>query len=193
VPTILCDLDGIVVDMLTPWLAAYNNEWDDDLEIDEIHDWDIHQFVKEAARDRIYQYFEAPEFFAHLHPLSGAIEALQRLCTNGFEIVIATAVDAPEGAKDKIGWVHRWLPFVDRQDIYTGHKKSRIEADVLIDDSPRNIKHYRARWPKAHILTIAYPYNEQSVEYLNLRAHSYKDTKTAWAEIVAYLEAAFPV
>ncbi len=189
---ILCDLDGIVADLFTPWLEMYNEEWDDDLELAEITDWDMHQFVKEAAREHIYKYFDLPDFFANLKPLPGAVEALRTIHAMGHELMIATAVEGPGGAKDKIGWVHRVLPFIDRHNIYTGHKKSRIEADVLIDDSPRNIKHYRTRWASAHILTIAYPYNEQSSEYLNLRAESYKDTAAAWMQIVDYLRSAFP-
>lgn len=159
--TVLVDLDGICADILTPWLAEYNHEYNDNLTIEQITCWDLHEVVDPACGVKIYDYIERPGFFRHLKPIPGARDAIETLKRDGHEVVIVTAPSkGVTCAGEKIEWVKEHLG-LKRQDVICAHRKELISGDVLIDDSPKNVKKYLTENPGASALTIAYPYNEE--------------------------------
>lgn len=186
--TIICDMDSIIVDLLNPWIAWYNSWWHDNLSVDKMTGYHIEEFIKPECGNRIYEPFGYPGWYENLPPLAGAYDGLKYLYDKGHDIVIATAV-AGRTADAKYDWLKRCAPFIKKKNVLIGSRKELIKGDVFIDDSPDNIRNYRNAWSGAHILTIAYPYNRDSVNYINLRAHSYKNTQSAWKDIVAYVDA----
>lgn len=185
---ILCDMDSVIVNLLGKWLAVYNAEYNDCLTPGDISSWDTHLVVKPECGLKMYDYLKQPGFFADLEPLPGAIDTLRRLVEEDeHELILVTA--APDGsASDKIDWVGKHMPFIDkRKDVITCYHKYMVQGDVLIDDSPKNIKQYRETWPEAHVCTIAYPYNEAVKHHASLYAQDGLNTKKAWAEIYKYI------
>lgn len=179
---ILVDLDETVVNLLDPWLERYNNTYDDDLTRDEITSWDAHTFTKPECGTKFYNLIETPGFFRHLKPYPGAVEALHTLSAR-HDVYIATAGPGGDtGAQDKINWCGDYLG-IDRRKVFIGHHKEMVKADVFIDDSPRNIKKYRAAWPEAAIMAMAQPYNKE-VDDLCLLFPSWKTPVKAWESIV---------
>jgi 5'-nucleotidase len=181
--TVLCDLDAIVVDLLSPWLAFYNARYNDVLSIHDITDWDIHKFTKPECGVRIYEFIDSGEVYMNLKALPGAVEGINEIERQGHEVIIVSA-----GSKNlataghKLEWCKKFLGF-KRQKCIIAHKKYLIRGDVFIDDSPPNIRDYRTHWPQTPIFTIAYPYNAQ-VGNLCIRYHDYRDTTAAWSGIV---------
>jgi 5'(3')-deoxyribonucleotidase len=180
--TILCDLDGIVADLLTPWLSRYNADYGDNLTVTDITDWDIHNCVKSECGEKIYDYINEPGFYFNLKPLPGAIDTINSLRNDGHEVVFVTAsASAPHTAEEKLRWIEKHFG-MSRRDVFIGHKKHLVKGDVFIDDSPKNLMKYREAWPDALICTIAYPHNVGSD--VDFRAVSCTDTATAWNGIL---------
>lgn len=151
-PVLLFDLDGICTNLAKKWLAHYNRDWNDNLTLNEIVEWEWHRFVKPECGSRIYHYLNRPGFFADLEPIPGAVETLASLA-NRVELVVVTA-SPREAMQDKVQWVRRHLPFVPRHNIVITYRKDLVRGDFMFDDAPRNLRHFQG----VRIL-MDYPYN----------------------------------
>ncbi len=181
---ILCDMDGIVVDLTKKWLATYNRDHDDNLTIADLTEWELSKHTKKGAK--INDYLYSPNFFLDVDPIYGAIEGLKELQDAGHHVVILSAPSWPgNSATDKISWIKKHAPFLNKRDIILGHNKFLVKGDVLIDDSPTNIQSYRAHWPTSKIMTIAYPFNQKVRQLCDVYAEGFNDTKAAWTTIVS--------
>jgi len=184
--TILIDMDQITVDLLSKWLRDYNKEHSQTMTKADIHDWDIEQCV--PKEHNIIKYIMQSGYFLDLDPEEGAIDAIRWLSSKHDVYMVSAPCSNPESAKDKIRWIRKNLPFLDKDSYVLTKNKHLIKGDVFIDDSPSNISRYRYSWPLATILTVAYPYNKAIQDIVNLRAESYLDMANAWREMVFYIE-----
>ncbi len=184
---IIVDLDGIVVDHTTSWFGYYNAEYGDKLTNADIKEWNTSLFVKPECGVKIFDYLAIPGFFEDLPALPGAIAALKMLQEDGHEVVICSATDIPEAAKGKMIWVRKYLPFLPKENLILTHGKYHVRGDILIDDSPHNIRKYREEYgDRVHIIAIAYPYND-SVDEICTRVGSYKYPELAWMKILRHI------
>lgn len=176
---ILVDLDSISNNLLVKWLSEYNRDYDDNLTPDDIMSWDTHLYVKPECGKKIYGYF-TPELFLDLDPLEGAVEAIKTLFEDGHNITFVTAT--PWGCADaKYTWCRKHFPFLTSHDVIMAHKKYLVNGDVLIDDSPKNIREFRGvNGSSVKIYTIAYPYNKDVTNLCDLRLGSWRNPKEAW-------------
>jgi 5'(3')-deoxyribonucleotidase len=182
---------------MDPWLAWYNETWGDGLTLSQITDWHVTKFIKDEAQPRpeqhldIYSFFHPekthkvqPPLYRDLTPLDGAVEGLRALHEAGHDILLATAVEG-ETAGEKHKWCQRHIPFIPRRNIFTGSRKERIHGDIFIDDGPHNLTAHHEKWGiETALMTIAYPYNEESQKLVDVYARGYRDTRSAWETIV---------
>ena len=171
-PVLLFDLDGIVTDLVTKWLAVYNRDYHDNLTLADITSWNWDQFVKPEVGKRIYHYLSRPGFFADLKPIPGAIGTLERL-SHRLELVVVTASPG-SGMRDKADWVRQHLPFVPKHNLVVTYRKDLVLGDFMFDDAPRNLAHT----PATRII-MDYPYNRDFEDAY--RVHN-------WAEFEALLD-----
>jgi 5'(3')-deoxyribonucleotidase len=185
--TILCDLDSMVVNLQGPWYERWFDLTGERITSEMATDWDTTRFTKYGAR--VYSVLAEPGFFRRLPALPGGLEAVQALCAAGHNVVLASAAppEAFGAYGDKAQWVHEQMPWFNLKNLMIGYPKEMLKGDVLLDDGPHNIEAYRKAWPQAHIATIAWPYNVAARRFCNFVAHDYRDTRTAWAEILAYV------
>lgn len=180
--TIIVDLDSTVVDLHPAWFGRYNERYGDDLKAEDVVSWEVHKFAKSGKA--IYNILKEPEFFRHLPAIPGALLATQKLQHDGHRIVIVTS--APRFShSDKAWWVDHNMPWVDHDDVFLGHSKDLVFADVMIDDGPHNIKAYRERWGFYPLLcAISHPYNQDLHGVADLMAQDWKNPEQAWTQIV---------
>lgn len=179
---ILVDMDNIIVDMTPKWLEMYNRDHDDNVTIDDLKTWHIVNHVK--GGNKIYDYLYAEGFFLNVPAVGGALLRLEELHESGHHVCIVSAPSHPgNSASDKITWVRKHMPWMNKRDIFLCHNKYMVKGDVFIDDSPDNIQAYRAHWPEAKIMTIAYPFNQEVRQLCNVFAESYKQPESAWSII----------
>ncbi len=145
------DLDGVVADFIqglkpiaADWLGVSEHELTDDVSYG-FKEWklggvrgynDLHRYAVKERR-----------LFETLPPIPGAAAALRRLSRSGVRIRIITH-------RLYIEWFHRqavaqtveWLERhgVPYWDLCFMAKKSSVEADVYVEDSPVNIASLRA-------------------------------------------------
>lgn len=178
------DLDAIIIDLIRPWLRWYNKHYDDNLTVDDIKSYKIEQFAKKTAN--LNAFFADHSNYANCPVLPGATEGLLELRDSGHDIIIATAT---AGSTAQLKWhlAEKAAPWLHENNIMAGARKERLHADVFIDDAPKNIVKYRNAWPKAHILTIAYPYNLDCRSLVNCYAQNHNDTSKAWGQMCDYI------
>jgi 5'-nucleotidase len=155
---VILDMDGILADLLTPWLARYNADYGDQLTVAEVTAWDLHTIVRPACGRAVYQYLRDPDLFRHLPLIPGAQEAVDTLRRRGWDPVIVTAAGSTQHAA-KAAWLHEHFPAIPADHLVFTAGKTLIPAGVFIDDAPHNLIPYRAAYPTAQVLTLAYPYN----------------------------------
>lgn len=138
---ILVDVDGVVADLCSEWLAMYNKDYDDSVTPHDITRWATHEFVKPECGDKIYNYLWLDELYDNVKPIAGSQEGVAQLRAMGHRVVFLTSGIQPA----KIRWLHRhgfltaemWQ---QEKDVIIAHDKSLIRGDVLIDDGPHNFE-----------------------------------------------------
>ncbi len=134
------DVDGVLADTMTPWLARYNAEFDDNLTPEDITDWSIHDFVKPEARKRIYRLMDASIYDDTL-PIAGALQGVRELRCLGHRIIfITSSMENQWGAK--YGWLKRHGFIEARKDYFEAADKALVAADLLLDDYHTNVMRF---------------------------------------------------
>lgn len=195
---IVTDLDGIVADLHSAWLDDINRRSGLSLTKADIHSYMMETVVPKGVD--VYAFLNTPGAYDRLPEIDGACSTLQQLQEDGHTILVASKpVDRVESTAEKLRWCKLHLPWLRRGHIYIGGPKDRIMADVFIDDDPKNLKAFRARQPNAYLVTIAWPYNAEVENLVNLRAPDFQNPDVAWKTIYQHItmfanqdEAAFP-
>lgn len=153
--TIFVDMDNTLVDLTGPVLAMYNEEYGDSLKSGDIVEYGMWQFMK-CGKDKLYSYFNVPGLFRHLTPLPDAIRAVQELIRADHRVFIATSppYSALDSMREKKEWVDEHLPELRRNVVFL-REKSLLRGDVLIDDTPKNLKGFYGT-----SVCFGMPYNE---------------------------------
>lgn len=177
---ILCDMDGVVVNLLEPWLQTYRRETGEYVYRGAIKDWKVGNYVKDS--ERLYQILHRPGFFDYLPPLPGAILGVKELLYAGHDVRFATAPPSADAARGKIEWVKRVFD-LDQRHVVMTHDKHWLHADVIIDDRPETIKEWSQKISDSLVIAMAHPYNRTVASYADFYAESIWNTEEAWSKI----------
>lgn len=184
---ILVDLDGVVTDLHTPWLAAYGAEHDHHLTHADLLQYDVHQLVHPHVGVRVYDYIREPGFFDNLEPFDGAVEALHALEAAGHEVLICSAPASPDSARAKLEWVRDTLGW-NRKRVILTHRKELVSCHVFIDDAPDNLLAMHEAQPDVMTVCMGYGYNRHLLGEVDLYATDYWESPRArWRAILAEL------
>ena len=171
------DVDGVCADLHTPWLGGYNFDWNDNLQISDITDWYIHQFVKTECGENIYKYIEDPKLYDNVLPITGSLEHINKLRELEFRIVYVTS-----STRGTMGRKYDWLleyGFINRLDDYVETKdKSLILTDALIDDYHGNLENF-----VGYKFLFDSPWNQGKARKDMVRVYNWEDT----VELVQYI------
>jgi 5'(3')-deoxyribonucleotidase len=165
------DIDGVVSETHSKWVAEYNRLSGDNLKVDEIVDWKISKFVKDGYKNKI------PKLYDNILPVFGAIRGIKQLRDAGYKLLfITTPTKYTFGTK--YFWLKKYHLLESDKEYIEAFDKSFINVDILVDDSFENIKKnktigilYNAPW------NLSYVYPEQ------LRARNWKDVVTIIRQI----------
>jgi 5'-nucleotidase len=162
------DLDSTLNNLEQVWLDRYNQDYDDNLTVADMTDWDVTTYVKPECGVDMYKYLWEPGFFRNLGAQPFAIEVCEFLHEH-FDIYIVTSAH-PNVVADKWAWIEEHLPFLRYNRFIPLHEKNLIQMDYLIDDGPHNIEAFKNGTP----ILMDMPYNQYlSDEYV--RCKGWKD------------------
>jgi 5'-nucleotidase len=147
------DVDSVCADMLPVWIDLYNIQYDDNLDYRAITDWNVAKFVKPECGNKIYDILTVPEFYDMTPPMKGYPEGVARLRELGHTILYVTSC-VPGTLDQKLNWILRHDPGTVWQNVVFGYQKSLVRGDLLVDDSPDNLR--KASEPTVR---FAHPYN----------------------------------
>ena len=133
---IAVDIDDTILDLMSTWLSMYNADYYDNLQKNQITDWNIAQFVKPEARDAIYDYIHFSHTFTESIPIEYSWQGINLLKSMDFRIVYVTA-NNPDGCK--YGWLKKYGFIENHEDFVHALDKSLIHCEYMIDDNYDNI------------------------------------------------------
>lgn len=130
------DVDGVVADIHTPWLAYYNEKYNENLKFEDITDWDFSKFVKNA--DCLYEYLKLPNVYRTIPVIEGSVDVLREL-SKDFKLQFVTCT--PTYAMiDRLYWLREHFPFIDC--IHFTEDKSSVVADILVEDKAEALEKF---------------------------------------------------
>lgn len=169
--TILLDMDDVLAEFGNSLLSVYNDKYNDTLTPNDMVTWDMIPYVKPDCGNDIYELMKTPGLFRNLKPTSQAVDMVQRLIDNNFNILIVS--DAPFGhahsdyvtdnskvsnpGDDKKAWLLEHFPMIPQSNIIFGSLKYYVRGDVLIDDKPDTYEKFSQLGLK--VLLMDKPYN----------------------------------
>lgn len=160
-----CDVDDTISMMMESWLRLYNRDFLDDLQKEQITDWDISKFVKPEAKQKIYQYINEPQVFSVAQPVKDALESINMLKSRGHRVIYVTA-NSPLGIKEQ--WLKGYGFLDTMENFYLAYDKSLILCDYLIDDKYENVETAHGKG-----ILVSQPWN-QKYDW-KLRANNWKE------------------
>jgi 5'(3')-deoxyribonucleotidase len=172
---IACDVDGVIADVLTNWLARYNRDYNDNLKHDDITAWDTSIFVKAECGKKIFAYLDDPSLYDDVLPYPGALDAVKELKKLG-RVVYATSSPAKSYGR-KFFWLKEHGFLSDQLDYFETRDKSLVRADFLIDDYYKNLDTFVGKK-----ILLAQPWNyslEKDPDYVY---------GTSWKKIIGYIK-----
>lgn len=189
-PLVALDMDGVLTAFAELLLHVFNLRYSRKHGRLRIEDWTRYQIEDQYSPEvsvLLYGIFREPGFFAALEPHDDAHAAVTELLTFAEIEVLSMppsrdidgnhVVDA-HAAADKIGWLVRHFPLL-AGDVTLTKKKARYRADVLIDDSEKNV----SKWCQAHPGGLGYlvarPWNADAVLPVNATRGTFSDAPEA--------------
>lgn len=137
--TILVDMDGVLEDLVGTWVNVLNIIYGTNVRYEDIKEWDMRKAFPELGDKQILEPLNNKSFWKLIHPIPGAVEALQKFQSDGHKVVVVTA-SSYETIKDKMEDVlFKYFPFIKWSDVIITEHKQMIKGDVLIDDAVHNV------------------------------------------------------
>jgi 5'(3')-deoxyribonucleotidase len=165
--TIAFDQDQVLANLNKKWLACYNEDYNDNLTIEDLKYWDMTKNVKPECGARIFEYLHKHKFYRDLEVMEGAIEAVEKL-SHKYDIAVATdAMFSRMSFKSKYDWILEHFSCISSRNIMLIGSKKYVWADFLVDDNPENLYDYMGNKPYgyAHGVLFDAPYNQENVYF----------------------------
>lgn len=157
---IALDCDSVIIDLMTPWLNAYNKDFNDNLTINKITDWNLDQFVRPECGKYIYNYLKDRSLYDNAQPIIGALKGIQRIREMNHRIVYATT-STPEQSGRKYLWLFEHGLITSMNDYIEITDKNLIDADLLLDDRYENAKSFYKSNSQLRGFLFTQPWNKK--------------------------------
>jgi 5'-nucleotidase len=134
--SIAIDMDGVIADTTTHFIAWYEKESGVRVEKNVFHGVP----ESEALPDNVIRKFVyTPTFFRTIPVMPGAQEAVKKLMESFDVYIVSAAMEFPQSLFEKREWLQEHFPFITWRNIIFCGDKSVIATDYMIDDHVRNL------------------------------------------------------
>jgi 5'(3')-deoxyribonucleotidase len=143
---IAVDMDEVIADTVAEHLVRYNRDYSGNITKEDLRGKWIWDVVAIDRHPRLEEYLRSDDFFDVLDVIPDAQRVLLRL-QQQFEVFIASAaMEVPTSFNAKYRWLERHFPTIPATNIVFCGDKSILRADYLIDDNPRQLRRFEARF-----------------------------------------------
>lgn len=178
------DADGVIVNLLNPWIEKYNECFNDNIKSEDIKEYDSLYKITKQNKNVIDDILCQPGFFEKLPAIPGAIDTVNKLIDLGHQVLVVTSYsDNEEIAYGKVVWFQKHLPQVIKTNgfiLCPAKSKMYVNCDIFIDDSFDNVKSHDLVAGNPFNILINAPYNIN--ENWKYRMDSLKDIFTFMSE-----------
>lgn len=129
-----------LIQLLKSWVAYLNKHYDLNVNYQDITDWDVSKFFPSLTRVQVYNALAKEEVWKNIEPMPGAVEYLEKLINEGFDIYLVTATDYRNVFLKYEYVIKRYFPYITWDRVIVVSNKSMIKGDFLIDDGFHNFK-----------------------------------------------------
>jgi 5'(3')-deoxyribonucleotidase len=186
-PTILCDVDGILLDFTSTYLQLVEEMFGRKHHESELHSFNYHESIVSKSEDRaIWARIEkTPGLVLNSIPLyEGSMKFLSQLRDIG-RVVACTSPASALWTAERATWLREKAHF-DRKDIVIASDKSLVVGNYLVDDHFDNVHAWSAAKSRAADdglgILLSRPWNiKHSMDYVGVRAHDYSEVLRAIA------------
>ena len=131
---ICIDFDHVLVETSKAILKTYNDKFNDNIEYNEEHQWDLTGLVPDEYRKWILDSFDNSEqIYRNMKPIKDAVEILSELSKEHRLVIVTQHSGIGMFYKEKV--IKELFPFCDIAFI-SGANKSVTCGDIFIDDRP---------------------------------------------------------
>ncbi len=135
---IAVDMDDVLADTMTAYLELYNQEHNETISKTDLHGKAIWDVIPSDRFQKVAGYLRTAHFFDDLPVMQDSQEVLRRL-SGHYEVFIATAaMEFPNSFSSKYRWLQQHFPFISPLNVVYCGDKSILNADYLVDDTPRH-------------------------------------------------------
>ena len=166
---IAIDMDEVMADALGEHLRRYNAAFGRALTRDDLHGRPLERAVPPEHLSATAAMLDA-SFFDSLEVLPGCQAVVLELAERHEVIVASAAMDVPCSFDAKYRWLRRHFPFIPPDRFVFCGDKAVVDADFLIDDSPRHFARFKGR-----PLLFSAPHNTLDTRYP--RVHDWDDVR----------------
>jgi 5'(3')-deoxyribonucleotidase len=147
------DIDDTLFDFVGVWIAEYNKEHDDKVELEDITDWVFSGVDFKCTKVEFYNYLHNAYLQLRAKMFPNAFASLDKLATMGHLACFITATRRSV-APTKI---NKLLMELDPDLAYELHftsEKAHVFCDAYIDDNPKDIEAYLAALPHGRLVML---------------------------------------
>lgn len=164
---IAIDMDEVMADALSEHVRRYNATFEANVAIEHLAG-PLEASIPAAHREGTEALLDA-SFFEDLALMPDCQEVIRELAAR-HEVFIATAaMDVPCSFDAKYRWLQRHFPFIPASHFVFCGDKAIVDADYLIDDSPRHFARFKGR-----PVLFSAPHNRAETRYRRV---------ASWAEV----------
>lgn len=150
---IALDLDGVIWDLINPWIDYYNESYNDNVKYKDVKDYDLAKSFTKASMDQILDILLVENFWESVEPFKHS-KYLKKL-NDEFDLYIATKTDY-RLLERKVNRLLILFPFLNPDQIICIHDKSLLRVDWLVDDCVDNLDN-----GKFKKIVLDAPYNKE--------------------------------
>ncbi len=154
------DLDGVVTDFNSGWMARYNEEYGAALSPEMVTTWDAMIPLTHFASVEDFWAWAENEgghgLFRHLPAFPEALPALDRLSVHHDLVILTTK--PPWATSETFAWIadHH----IPTREVHITDEKWRVDCDVYLDDGPHNLELLVRERPDRTVCRFVRPWND---------------------------------
>lgn len=141
--TVLTDMDGVLGDLITPWIARINKVHGTSVKPSDIREWDLRKAFPDLSGNQIYAPLNEASLWDEVKPIPGADNALKMLIMDGHKVFVVTSATRTTIEIKLTHFLFKHFPFLSEDNLVVTRHKELVDGDVLIDDGVHNFGRVR--------------------------------------------------